>query len=176
MIELISFVWFCALFFAVMGFLRGWNEELVVTAGVVLMMFALFQFDGILRSTIFLVMPPGQIFLIQAAVFLGVVVFIYRTPHLAGAEDRDPNDYSAGFLGALLGFVNGYLIGGTLWYFLDVNEYPMAQFVTAPAVDSASGQAINLIPLVILGGGASGSGDLLAVGVLILVFIALVTV
>ena len=35
-------MWTMALFFAFIGFLRGWNRELVATAGIILGLFALF--------------------------------------------------------------------------------------------------------------------------------------
>jgi hypothetical protein len=175
MMQLSTFMWFMGIFLAVIGFLRGWRPELIISSGIVLTMFALFQFDGFLRSTIFLTLPRGQVFFVQAAIFITVVLFLYQADELGGAEDRDEDDYQSGALGAIVGFINGYLIGGTLWYFLDINEYPWDQFVIAPGPNSPSSEALNLIPLVILGGGASGTGDLLAIVVLALLFIVFIT-
>lgn len=176
MIQLYSFMWLLAIFMAIFGYLRGWNRELIVTAGTVLILFAIFQFDSLLRSTLFLSLPLEQIFLVQTVIFLAAVIFLYQTEELAGVENRDSDDWRAGILGAGVGFINGYLVGGTIWYFLDINQYPLSQFVTAPAVGSPSAQSINSIPLVLLGGGASGTGDVLAVGVIILLFIVLVVI
>lgn len=176
MIQLYSFMWLLAIFLGVFGFLRGWNRELIVTAGTVLILFAIFQFDSLLRSTIFMALPLEQIFLLQTGIFLAAVIYLIQAEELAGVEDRDPSDWRAGVLGSGVGFLNGYLIGGTIWYFLDINQYPLEQFVTAPAVGSPSALSINTIPLVLLGGGASGTGDVLAVGVIVLLFIVLVVI
>jgi uncharacterized membrane protein required for colicin V production len=163
-----------AIFFGIIGFLRGWNKEIIATAGIVLALFAVFQFDGLLRGTFFVAIPPTQIFLIQAALLFGVVFFVYQARDIGGVASRREKDWQAGFLGSLVGAFNGYLIGGTLWYFLDVNEYPLEAFVVAPAANSPSADALNFIPIMIIGGGASGTGDLLALGVLVLLFFALV--
>ena len=48
MISLASLMWATAIFFAFMGALRGWSRELVGTAGIVLGVFAIFQFDSLL--------------------------------------------------------------------------------------------------------------------------------
>lgn len=176
MIEIYSFMWACAIFFAIFGFLRGWNKELVASAGLVLALFTIFQFDGLLRSTIFLSLPRDQIFLLEAGFFIVVAFVVYQARDIGGAERRDDNDWQAGFLGAAIGFFNGYLIGGSIWYFLDINEYPLPQFITAPTVGTPSAENIGAIPLVLLGGGASGTGDLLAVGVIVLLFIVLIVV
>jgi hypothetical protein len=61
-----------------------------------------------------------------------------------------------------------------LWYFLDINEYPLAPLVIAPAPGSPSDQARDLIPLVILGGGTNGTGDFLAIAVVVLILIVMV--
>lgn len=175
MIQFSTVMWFFAFFFAVIGFLRGWNKELVAAAGISLMMFALFQFDSMLRS-IFFAAPTSQIFLIQVVIFGVVVAWVYQSAAISGVEERQEDDYQSGILGALIGFANGYLIGGTLWYFADINEYPISQFLTAPSPSSISSDALSWIPLVIVGGGASGTGDLLAFAVLILIFLVLVSI
>lgn len=174
MIELITLIRGMGIFFAIIGFLRGWNRELVTSVGVVLVTFVLFQTDGFLRTLFFFVLDTQTVFFIQAAIFVGFMIFIYRAEDLGGATERDEDDYQAGALGAVIGFVNGYLIGGTLWYLLDINEYPFERYVTAPALGSPSAEALQQIPIVFLGGGTSGTGNLLAVGVLIVLFIVLV--
>ena len=174
MIQLTTLMWWMAVFFGIIGFLRGWKKELVATAGIVLALFAVFQFDGILRGTFFLSLPPSQVFLVQTAFLMGVVFFVYQAKDIGGAHIRKENDWQAGLLGAVMGALNGYLVAGSLWYFLDINEYPFEQLVVAPAAGTASAQSYSIIPIVLIGGGASGTGDIFALGVLILLFFALV--
>jgi hypothetical protein len=178
MIQLSTMMWITAIFFAFIGFTRGWNRELVATAGIILGLFALFQFDALLRGTLLVNVPRDQVFLIQAGIFIAIVYFAYHTRSVTVAdrrrEERDGLQNSV--LGGLLGFLNGYLIWGSLWYFMDINEYPLSPYIVAPAPGSPSDQARNLLPLVVLGGGPGGTGDLLAVAVIILFVIVLVLI
>jgi hypothetical protein len=167
MIQLYSLMWILAVFFGIFGFLRGWNREVVATAGIVLGTFALFQFDPLIRNTLLLSFPRGQVYVIQNLIFLAILFFAYQGRAFnVGGDERN---LQTGILGAVLGFFNGYLIGGSLWYLMDINEYPFAPYIVAPAPGSPSEQSLNSIPLVILSGGVGGSGDLLVVAVVLLI-------
>ncbi len=167
-------MWILAAFGSVIGFLRGWNREVIALAGVMLGAFFLFQFDSVLRGTILLRFSRDQVFFIQAGIFLLIVFFAYQNRSFTGEGRESENRLQSEILGALVGAVNGYLIGGTLWYFLDVNEYPFSPLVLAPAPDSPSAEMLNAIPLVILSGGVGGSGDFLLVGIIVLFLIVLI--
>jgi uncharacterized membrane protein (GlpM family) len=173
MIQISSLMWAVAIFFALIGFMRGWNKEVIATAGVGVTAFALFQFDSILRASVFIWLPRDQVFWVQAGLFLAAVFIAYRTRAFVGTR-RSTRDLQTSALGGMVGFLNGYLIAGTLWYFLDINEYPLAPLVIAPAPGSPSDQARDLIPLVILGGGTNGTGDFLAIAVVVLILIVMV--
>jgi uncharacterized membrane protein required for colicin V production len=137
MIQLSTMMVVLALFFAIAGFLRGWNKELVSTAGIVLGLFALFQFDTILRGTLLANVNRDQVFLVQAGIFIAIVFFAYQTRAIIGddvrrREGREGRDsLQESVLGGLLGFLNGYLIWGSLWYFMDINEYPLSPYIFA---------------------------------------------
>lgn len=185
MIQLSAMLWTLAIFFAIIGFLRGWNKELISLAGIILGLFALFQFDSILRGTLLSNISRDQVFLVQAGIFIAIVFFAYQNRTVFGNDDdggrrgnnREGRDsLQESILGAILGFVNGYLIWGSLWYFMDINEYPLAPNIVAPAPGSPSDQARSLLPLVLLGGGPAGNGDLLAIAVIILFIIVLVLI
>ena len=180
MIELSAVLVMMAIFFAVIGFLRGWNKEIVSTAGIVLGLFALFQFDTILRGTLLANVSRDQVFFVQAGIFIAIVFFAYQTRSIMGEdiqrarEGRDNLQESV--LGALLGALNGYLIWGSIWYFMDINEFPLAPYVIAPAPGSPSAATQAILPLVLLGGGPGGNGDLLAVAVIILFVFVLILI
>jgi hypothetical protein len=178
MIEVSAFMWTLAIFFGILGFLRGWQREFMVTGGVLLLGFAIFQFDSLIR-TIFFGINHDTLFSFQVVALILTVFYTYQMkgiiPGARGASRRDTRDSRDNMIGALVGALNGYLIGGTLWYLLDINQYPLEQFFTAPAASSPSAQALGWMPMMILGGGASGSADLLSTAVLILIFIVLVT-
>lgn len=66
-------------------------------------------------------------------------------------------------MGGLLGALNGYLIWGAVWYFLDINDYPFSPLIIAPDPNSISAASLGSIPLVILGGAAGGNGEILTI-------------
>ncbi|MFN8371963.1 MAG: CvpA family protein [Anaerolineae bacterium] len=177
MIQLSYMLWLCAIFGAIIGFHRGWNREVISMAGIVLGWFALFQFDSLIRGTLLATMSFDQVFLVQALLFAAITFFSYQTriftPEGRGNENRRERTQSS-ILGALVGFFNGYLIWGTLWYFLDINEYPLAPYITAPAPGSASAASLNMIPIVFFGGGLDGTGDFLTAVVIVVLFVVLV--
>lgn len=172
MIQLSSLMWVLAFFFAILGFLRGYNRELVALAGALLVMFAILQFDSLLRGTVFRVLSSEQIFMIQAGVFLVALFIMYQYEY--SNDDNTATNLQDGLVGAVIGFINGYVVGGALWYFLDINEYPLTEFVTAPAVGSPSFQALNTMPLLLVSGGASATTDVAAIIVVGLLFFVLV--
>jgi uncharacterized membrane protein required for colicin V production len=172
MVQLSSLMWILAVFFGIVGFVRGWNREIVALAGISLAMFALFQFDPLIRGTMLLRFTRGQAFLIQVSIFLLVVFFAYHNKSFVADSRRGDANFQEGLLGGLVGMFNGYLIGGTLWYFLDINEYPLSPYVLA---DSTSAQSLSSIPLVIISGGVGGNGDMMIVGVVILFLVVLMT-
>lgn len=177
MIQLSAVLLTMAIFFGIIGYLRGWNKELISMAGIILGLFALFQFDNLLRGVLLAGVSRDQVFLVQAGIFLIVVFFAYQTRGMGGGRGPDGRDrLQSSILGGLVGFINGYLIWGSLWYFMDINAYPLAPSVIAPAPGSPSDQARNLLPLVVLGGGVTGTGDLLAIAVIVLFLIVLVVI
>lgn len=176
MIQLSAVLIMMSLFFGVIGFLRGWNKELIAMAGIILGLFALFQFDGLLRGTILRGVGLDQVFLIQSGIFIVIVFFAYQTRALGGSDRRERTSLQESVLGGLVGLVNGYLIWGSLWYFMDINRYPLAPSVIAPGPGSPSEQALQWLPLVVLGGGVNGSGDLLAVAVIVLFLFVLIVI
>lgn len=177
MIQLSALLVAMALFFAVIGYLRGWNRELIATAGIILGLFALFQFDGLLRGVLLRGVARDQVFIVQSAIFIVIVFFAYQTRRVGRADTPGGRDkLQESILGAIVGFLNGYLIWGSIWYFMDINEYPLAPFVIAPAPGSPSDQARELLPLVILGGGVNGNGDVLAIAVIVLFLFVLIVI
>ncbi|MCB9452662.1 MAG: CvpA family protein [Anaerolineaceae bacterium] len=176
MIEMYAMLYFSAGFFAIIGILRGWNKEVISMAGILLALFALFQFDNILRGIILATVPSDQVFLVQVGLFGMVVYFAYQSRSIVTTRGRRANSpFANGLLGLVMGAINGYLIWGSIWYFLDINDYPFNPIIIAPSPTSVSAQSIGSIPLVLLGGGAGGSGELLTIA-LILLFLLVIFV
>ena len=176
MIQLVGIMVMLAIFFAIIGYLRGWNKELISMAGIILGLFALFQFDSLLRGTLLAGVGQREVFLVQSMIFIIIVFFAYQTRALGRARPDGRDSLQEGILGSIVGFINGYLIWGSLWYFLDINQYPLSPWIVAPSPGSPSDQARDLLPLVILGGGVNGDGNLLAIAVIVLFLFVLVVI
>jgi uncharacterized membrane protein required for colicin V production len=182
MIDLSALLWVLCAIFAVQGYSRGWKREMIGMAGIILGLFALYQFDSFLRGTLLSSVNADQVFLIQLILFFTIVFFAFQTRTLFGSDlskgaTKDGRGLTQNsILGSILGFINGYLIWGSVWYFIDINEYPLTPYIVAPAPGSASDQIRNILPLVILGGGPNGNGDLLAVAVIALFVIVLILI
>jgi uncharacterized membrane protein required for colicin V production len=131
--------------FGIIGSLRGWAKELLVTFSVVLAMFILtvletyipFVKDTIANGT------QQTVFWLRV-IILGVMVFFgYQTPkipQLSSSERFIRNLLQDGLLGLFIGALNGFLIFGSLWYYLHIAGYPFP-FVSAPDAATEAGQA-----------------------------------
>jgi hypothetical protein len=50
-------------------------------------------------------------------------------------------------LGFILGAINGFLIFGSIWFFMDAAKYPFPLYISAPDGNTEMGKAaINLMP------------------------------
>src|SRR5690606_37642297 len=91
MIQLSVVVYLFIVFFAYVGWLRGWTKEVISLAGIMLAIFALWEFRAVISGVIFNDLPPGQVFYIQSALFLMIVFFAYQTRALAERPGRRNN-------------------------------------------------------------------------------------
>ncbi len=179
MIQLSMFMWIMAAIFGYIGFTRGWNKEIISMSGIILGLFALFQFDNTI-NTLLANVPEEQKFFIRAIIFTIIIFFAYQTRALIGNEAKKGGDgrdnLQSALLGAIVGFINGYLIWGSLWYFMHVTNYPLRPYVDAPLPGTASADFIQSLPLYILGGGPGGDGSLLSAAVIGLFLIVLIVI
>lgn len=131
---------------AVIGAMRGWAKELLVAFSVILGLFILTvleTFAGFLNT--FLQSGNAIEFWSRTILILLLTFFGYQTPNIkflaAGARREKLQDALLGFV---LGAVNGYLVFGSLWAFLDKTGYPFSFFIS-PHSDLA--QAIVAEPI-----------------------------
>jgi uncharacterized membrane protein required for colicin V production len=151
MVSLDSFFWLLVFVFAVIGFMRGWAKEVMVTFSVVLGVFiitVLQQFEPQLMTAL-AVDNSAALFWFRSALVLVLVFFGYQTPNitrLAGSNRFARERLQDSLLGLFLGAVNGYMIVGTLWYFMHQAQYPFPNFISAPTPESAASQLIAFLP------------------------------
>lgn len=113
--------------FAVIGSLRGWTKEIIVTFSVVLALFVehvLLTFVPPIKELFDNISPQGQ-FYTRAMLFIIITMFGYASPTLVtklGAKVARERLQDL-LLGFFIGLLNGFLIVGTLLSFLSVAHY-----------------------------------------------------
>lgn len=139
MVSLTFVFWMMVVLFSVIGAMRGWAKELLVSFSVILAL----TFTTLLQNYIPYVrdtLPKDgtTIFWIRASLLAALVVFGYQTPNIprfAGKFTRER--LQDALLGIFLGAINGYLIFGSLWFFLFEAKYPF------PAISDPTLSAIQ---------------------------------
>lgn len=144
MVSLTFYFWTFVIIFAVIGGMRGWAREMLVTFSAILGLFlitVLERYVPMIRDSF---AQPGSEsqFWLRTLIFLLIVFFGYETPNipkLAGprfARERLQDT----LLGILLGALNGYLIFGTIWFWMHQASYPFEQ-IAAPIPGTPWGDA-----------------------------------
>jgi hypothetical protein len=150
MISIHVMLWIFIVLFAIVGAIRGWAKELLVTFAVILALFSISILESFVPffKTIIQTSSDAAVFWIHTGIVAGLVFFGYQTPRLQRLVES--GRFIRSFLldttvGGLLGALNGYLIFGTIWYYLNTAGYPFT-YVTAPDPITLNGvAAINWI-------------------------------
>jgi hypothetical protein len=132
--------------FASIGAIRGWAKELLVSFSVILALFILMIAENYVPVADAFLAKTGLLqFWFRSLLLLALVVFGYQTPYLQifkkDGERFHRSKVQDTLLGLIFGLINGYLIVGTLWFYLDKLGYPSAWF-TAPDSSQPMGDVI----------------------------------
>jgi uncharacterized membrane protein required for colicin V production len=144
MVSLNVLFWLFVGLFAIVGAMRGWAKEILVTFSAILAIFLI-----VLMETYLPFMRPDSgisqstRFWIQAGVIAVLVFFGYQTPNLSAlAGPRFTRErVQDTLLGLILGAVNGYLIVGSIWYYMAAAGYPLTPYFIPPDPNTSLGQA-----------------------------------
>jgi uncharacterized membrane protein required for colicin V production len=134
MMSIIYVFWMYVLLFAVIGAMRGWAKELLVGFSVILSL----ALNHVIRKYIPLAanLPEtdASLFWVRTIILLVLVYFGYQTvisiQHLA-ARARSERLQDTLF-GAFLGGVNGYLVAGSVLYYVHIADYAFQQVIIKP--------------------------------------------
>lgn len=150
--------------FALVGIARGFLKELGVTTVLLVLLFGLSRLEDEIPqfltravATVGYAMPQaadptGQ--LIWASFYIFVTVFVtlisYHGETLA-FEGKPPEGPKGIIFGLMAGLLNGYLISGSIWYFLEKYDYPikLLHLFQEPLTDFAE-SLVPLLPLTLL--------------------------
>jgi uncharacterized membrane protein required for colicin V production len=141
------------LLFGIIGGLRGWAKELLVCFSVILARFiemVLVEYVPVINDSLqaLEVNDPKTWFYVRAMLFIVIVSFGYATTIISsmlGSRARKEKLQDT-LLGFFLGAINGFLIVGMLWGFIDQKGYELWG-ITAPTMP----QALGIIPYLPLG-------------------------
>jgi uncharacterized membrane protein required for colicin V production len=140
MMSIVYVLWMYVILFAVIGMLRGWAKELLVAFSVILALalnLLLKQYIPIVRD---LPDDSSSLFWIRTLILGALVYFGYQTialvPHLASKATRER--LQDALFGAFLGAINGYLIAGTVLFYLDQAKYPYPNIISTPPPELAN--------------------------------------
>lgn len=171
MVTIAFFFWAFVFVFAVVGVMRGWAQELLVSFSIILGLFIITVLGlvPVVREMVGVgfVNENGDpirgispnAFWIRSLIIIALAFFGYQTPRIATdrikAATKRSERLQDTILGALVGGINGYLIVGTLWFFVIQADYFLS-FVSPPEGEAleAARQIMELLPPMLLHGNA----------------------
>jgi hypothetical protein len=130
MLSLTTTFWLFIILFAMVGMMRGWTKEIVVSSAIVLALFTINQF----MSTVFGFIgwdnnatPLPEVrrwqFYVMSGILLALTFFGYQGPAIARSRVADRltrrDNLQDRVLGFLVGVVNGWMVMGSIWAFLE---------------------------------------------------------
>jgi hypothetical protein len=140
------------LLFAIIGSMRGWAKEILVTFAVVLALFIITVLETYVSVVKRVAGAGGQpLFWLEITTIILLVFFGYQTPNIraiAGARFARERLQDV-LLGFMIGGFNGYLTVGSIWWYLNQAGYPFP-IIQAPKPGDpyfeAAARLITILP------------------------------
>jgi len=139
--------------FSLIGLVRGFLKELGVTTVIMCLLFFLSLFEPHLDKGMVKMLSVNSQFIpidrgdeLQCWLFISVIVaaaFVSYQGETLAFGGEAPRGYQGLILGLLIGLLNGYLIAGAVWFYMDKFSYPIA--VLGFSSDRLSGVAQGMI-------------------------------
>ncbi len=150
------------LIFGLIGLVRGFLRELGVTAVMMFVLFVLHLLEPFLDRGVDTVMAMGN-GLVETAnhgafqtwlfvIVVMIIAFVSYAGETLSYGGYGPGGPLGNILGLLIGLFNGYLIVGTLWYYLDKWDYAIEWMGFSTEQLSVQAEAmIEYLPMNFLG-------------------------
>ena len=156
MVSLNFVFWMYVVLFSVIGGMRGWAKEILVTFSVILAL----AFTALLEHYVPFVRDVLQkdsaplYFWLRSVILVILVFFGYQSPNItrfAPKMTREKLEHT--ILGIVIGALNGYLIAGTIWFYMADASYPFPNVIAAPTGDiaTAANTMLHYMPPKLLG-------------------------
>jgi uncharacterized membrane protein required for colicin V production len=155
-VSLIVIFWMYVILFAIIGGMRGWAKELLVSFSVILAL----TFTTLLSSYVPFVRDvlskdsPAVFFWLRSIILTLLVFFGYQTPNIPRFAAKVTREKLQDIiLGVVIGALNGYLIVGTLWFYLADAGYPFPKVITPPpdSIAASADAMLRYMPPRLLG-------------------------
>ena len=135
---------------AVIGAMRGWAKELLVSFSAILAIFIILVFEsyiGIYQE--FVAQSEMTRFLSRMTIMLLLAFFGYQTPRIKRLGDAGRREkFQDALLGIIVGAINAYLVIGSIWAYLAEIGYEKFEFVISPVAGTEAGDAaIRLVSM-----------------------------
>jgi uncharacterized membrane protein required for colicin V production len=147
MMSLLYVMWMYVVLFAVIGMLRGWAKELLVAFSVIVAL----TLNHVLRKYVPMVQQLSadstSLFWVLSLILVALVFFGYQTvamiPHLQSKATRER--LQDALFGLIVGGLNGYLISGTVLYYLAQTGYQALPHAVLPPTQALAGSLESLM-------------------------------
>jgi len=129
--------------FAIIGAMRGWAKELLVSFSVILALAFLNLLENyvLLKSDSQFSMEAQDtsLFWLRVSILFILVFFGYQTVNFPKLSAKAARERLQDFLlGLIIGALNGYLIAGSVWFYLEEANYPFNAILDPNACPSAT--------------------------------------
>jgi uncharacterized membrane protein required for colicin V production len=143
MMSVVYVFWMYVLLFAIVGAMRGWAKELMVSFSVVTALAVNLLLQKYIPLVRDLDKTSSSVFWINTIVLIALVYFGYQTVSISRFASKAMRErLQDSLFGAVLGGFNGYLIAGSVIFYNDIANYPYPDIVSR-ATDPAILQAID---------------------------------
>jgi len=153
MVSIFFFFWLLVVLFGVIGAMRGWAKEILVSFSIFLALFLISLLENYVPFFRVLLQSPDEstakyVFWLRTIIVIVLAFFGFQTPSLqrfVATEKFNRERLQDALLGFVLGFVNGFLIVGTIWFYLHQADYPYPQWISAPADEGTRAAVDRLV-------------------------------
>jgi uncharacterized membrane protein required for colicin V production len=136
MMSIVYVFWMYVLLFGIIGAMRGWAKELLVTFSAITALAVNLLLEKYIPLVRDLPDESSSIFWIKTLITLALVYFGYQTvsvvPRLSSKAARER--LQDALFGFVVGGINGYFVAGSLLFYNHVAQYPYKNIIT-PATD-----------------------------------------
>lgn len=147
MMSIVYVLWMYILLFAVIGWMRGWAKELMVSFSVVTALAVNYLLERYIPVMQNIGKDSSALFWTRSIIVLGLVYFGYQTvisvQRLAAKANRER--LADSLFGAVMGGFNGYLVAGTLLFYYAEALYPFSNVISAPPPNTDLAASVALM-------------------------------